>query len=45
MVEDAAQRWGEGAPRFAMSDAVTGRFLGQVGMSVYEPYQSAELFY
>jgi RimJ/RimL family protein N-acetyltransferase len=44
-IEDAIQRWGSGVPRFAITDATTGRFLGQVGMAVDEQYQSAEMFY
>ena len=44
-IEDANRRWSNGAPRFAIVEATTGRFVGQVGMSVYEPYQSAEMFY
>jgi RimJ/RimL family protein N-acetyltransferase len=44
-IEEARQRWSSGVPRFAIVDATTDRFVGQVGMSVYEPYQSAEMFY
>jgi RimJ/RimL family protein N-acetyltransferase len=44
-IDDATERWRGGVPRFAIADATTGRFVGQVGMSVYEPHQSAEVFY
>jgi len=44
-IEDANRGWGSGAPRFAVADAMSGRFLGQVGMAVDEAYQSAEMFY
>jgi ribosomal-protein-alanine N-acetyltransferase len=44
-IDDANQRWSGGVPRFAVADARSGRLLGQVGMAVSEPYQSAEMFY
>jgi ribosomal-protein-alanine N-acetyltransferase len=44
-IDDANERWSVGVPRFAAADARSDRFLGQVGMAVCEPYQSAEMFY
>ena len=44
-IDDANSRWSVGVPRFAVADARSSRFLGQVGMAVCEPYQSAEMFY
>src|SRR5439155_829253 len=44
-IDDATERWSVGVPRFAVADARSGRLLGQVGMSVCEPYQRAEMFY
>jgi [ribosomal protein S5]-alanine N-acetyltransferase len=37
--------WTNGYPRFAVADARDDRLLGQVGMAVFEQYQSAEAYY
>ncbi|MGO9874243.1 MAG: GNAT family N-acetyltransferase [Acidimicrobiia bacterium] len=44
-IDHATEGWKTSAPRFAIVDAATDRFLGQVGMSVHEQNQSAEMFY
>ena len=37
--------WARGHPRFAIVDATTERFLGQVGIAVNEHHRSAEAYY
>jgi RimJ/RimL family protein N-acetyltransferase len=37
--------WTHGHPRFAVVDSKDDRLLGQVGMAVFERYQSAEAYY
>ena len=44
-IDDANRQWGCGSPRFAVADATSDRFLGQIGMAVDEAYQRAEMFY
>jgi ribosomal-protein-alanine N-acetyltransferase len=44
-IDDANRQWGSGSPRFAVADATSDRFLGQIGMAVDEAYQRAEMFY
>jgi RimJ/RimL family protein N-acetyltransferase len=37
--------WADGHPRFAIVDAEADRLVGQIGMAVFENYQSAEAYY
>lgn len=41
----AHNAWSDGQPRFAIADTEDDRLLGQIGMTVSEPYQSAEAYY
>jgi ribosomal-protein-alanine N-acetyltransferase len=44
-IAQSNKMWPHGYPRFAVVDAKDGRLLGQVGMAVFEQYQSAEAYY
>ena len=44
-IERSNTMWADGHPRFAIVDAEADRLLGQIGMAVFEHYQSAEAYY
>lgn len=44
-IERVNERWRNGHPRFAIVDAESERLLGQIGMSIFDGYVSAEAYY